>query len=177
MPLLKHLDNLGTARFLTFSCYNRQKLLVHRNTIIKVLNEIETGRSQYGYSVLAYVIMPSHVHLVIHPKNDISLGRVIGNIKRKSSFAILSDWKRNNNKLLPYVIDKSERDQKYKFWQKRCYDHNCRTGGIVKEKIIYCHYNPVRAGLIRNPEEWEWSSYRWYLGDKSGIVQISEDIL
>ena len=33
------------------------------------------------------------------------------------------------------------------------------------EKIRYCHYNPVKRGLVTDPAEWEWSSYNWYLGE------------
>jgi hypothetical protein len=31
------------------------------------------------------------------------------------------------------------------------------------EKLRYIHRNPVRRGLVEKPEDWEWSSYRFYL--------------
>ena len=34
------------------------------------------------------------------------------------------------------------------FWQARYYDHNCRTPETVKEKIVYCHKNPVTEGWL-----------------------------
>ncbi len=29
------------------------------------------------------------------------------------------------------------------------------------EKIEYCHWNPVKRELVKSPEQWRWSSYRW----------------
>jgi putative transposase len=52
--------------------------------------------------------------------------------------------------------------ERFAFWQRRFYDHNCRTEKSVIEKINYCHNNPVRSGLTETPAEWRWSSYRWY---------------
>ena len=55
-------------------------------------------------------------------------------------------------------------DEKRVFWQKRCYDHNCRTLETTLEKISYCHNNPVRRGLVAEPGDWRWSSYNCYQG-------------
>lgn len=54
--------------------------------------------------------------------------------------------------------------QKRAFWQRRCYDHNCRSPETVREKIEYCHKNPVTRGLVKNPADYPWSSYLWYEG-------------
>ena len=174
MPRLKHYDNLGTARFVTFSCYHNRRLLQTREAIIPVLEFIESGRIRHGFSVLGYVIMPNHVHLVLFPHRSIRMGSVIGEIKKLSGYRIIANWKKNNSAILETVRDTGCRKQSYAFWQPRCYDHNCRTLETVREKINYCHMNPVRAGLVDDPGKWEWSSYRWYMEDKGGIVQIDE---
>jgi hypothetical protein len=49
-----------------------------------------------------------------------------------------------------------------------------RTPEAAREKVHYCHMNPARAGLVADPGEWPWSSYRWYTGDRASIVQIDE---
>jgi REP element-mobilizing transposase RayT len=51
-------------------------------------------------------------------------------------------------------------------WQRRCYDHNCRSETSVWETVEYCHQNPVKRGLAHAAGDWEWSSYRWYKGDR-----------
>jgi putative transposase len=57
-------------------------------------------------------------------------------------------------------------------WQRRCYDHNCRTPEVVRQKIEYCHRNPVRRGLVDHPSEWRWSSYNWYHGEGQILLNI-----
>ena len=60
------------------------------------------------------------------------------------------------------------------FWQRRYYDHNCRTREITIEKIEYCHRNPVVNGLVECQSEWCWSSYNWYNGNKDVILEMDK---
>lgn len=63
------------------------------------------------------------------------------------------------------------------FWERRCYDHNCRSVETTKEKINYCHNNPVRRGLVTEPGEYVWSSYNWYQGKRDVPLEIDEVLL
>ena len=42
------------------------------------------------------------------------------------------------------------------------------------EKLRYMHDNPVKRGLVAAPEDWRWSSYRYYFLDESGPVRVNE---
>jgi hypothetical protein len=42
------------------------------------------------------------------------------------------------------------------------------------EKLRYMHRNPVRAGLVQEPEQWLWSSYRSYAYQEAGMVKINQ---
>ena len=106
--------------------------------------------------------MPEHVHLVIFPIDGTPIGKVIREIKSLSAREWFKDKRIGNP------------DSIRVFWQKRCYDYNCRTPGDVREKIIYCHNNPVRRGLVGEPAQWEWSSYNWYLGRRDVPLQMDE---
>ena len=174
MARLKHYDNLGTVRFITFSCYHKYQLLRSEETIRPFLEEFEAIRCIHKFCVLGYVIMPNHVHLVLHPKGPMSIGPVIGEIKKRSAYRILSSWKSQDREILNRIMVLRGGKTGHAFWQPRGYDHNCRTPESVREKINYCHMNPVKAGLVTDPGDWLWSSYRWYHGDKQGIVQIDE---
>ena len=56
--------------------------------------------------------------------------------------------------------------------QPRYYDFNVWSEKKRIEKLRYIHRNPVRRGLVKNPEEWEWSGYRHYLTEQVGVVEI-----
>jgi len=164
---LRHFDDLGTARFVTFSTFHRLPVLAESRIAAIVLEEVEGIRVYHSIQVLAYVIMPDHVHLVLLPPEGCSLGGAIGRMKGLSA-----------RRILPVLADDGDglenrrRNGKRALWQRRCYDHNCRTVETVIEKINYCHNNPVTAGLVDKPGEWEWSSYHRYHGLHTGPVRV-----
>jgi REP-associated tyrosine transposase len=43
------------------------------------------------------------------------------------------------------------------------------------EKLPYMHRNPVKRGLVENPEDWKWSSYCHYLTGMEGVVEIESE--
>ena len=171
MPKLRHFDHLNTARFVTFCCYRRRKLLTAPVVIETFLETLNTIKESHDLKVLGYVIMPEHVHLVLHPPASIKLGPIIGKLKSYSASRVIS-------KRLLVLPDncRIEKDgvMRQAFWQPRCYDHNCRSPETVLEKINYCHNNPVARGLVNEPGEWRWSSYNWYAGEKDVPLTIDE---
>jgi putative transposase len=136
------------------------------------IEELKKSRQKHGYLLLGYTIMPNHVHLVICPNESTTLGRVIGTLKSSSARRIIDVWKDENPDFLRALRVMRDDHAKFVFWQRRCYDHNCRTAEDVREKINYCHMNPVRAGLVSNSADWRWSSYGWYHGERGAILEI-----
>jgi putative transposase len=61
------------------------------------------------------------------------------------------------------------------FWQARYYDFNVYSARKHIEKLRYMHRNPVKRGLVENPEDWPWSSFRHYTTGHEGIVEIESN--
>ena len=58
-----------------------------------------------------------------------------------------------------------------RFWKPRGYDFNVHGEDKLVGKIDYIHRNPVRRGLVGRPDQWRWSSFRFYEdGDISPIA-------
>ena len=152
MTKLRHFDDLGTARFVTFSCYRRLPCLADFRAKEILAQQLDQARHKHGFKILGYVFMPDHIHLVLHPPEGMRLGLVIREIKSRSARQFFAE-----SPVGPSGVTRV-------FWQRRCYDHNCRTPETVREKINYCHNNPVKLGLVSDPSEWMWSSYNWYQG-------------
>jgi putative transposase len=166
MPRLRHIENTGTGRFVTFSCYRRHRYLSDSASRQALLDELAFLRTEHQIKILGYVIMPEHVHLVLDPPDGCRLGVLIGQMKARSARRTLSHLQEKGGRSLKRA------DGKPAVWQRRCYDHNCRTMDIVVEKIRYCHNNPVSRGLVSKPEDWPWSSYRWYHGRRESEFEI-----
>ncbi len=60
-------------------------------------------------------------------------------------------------------------------WEPRYYDFNVFTDKKRIEKLRYIHRNPVKRGLVENPEDWKWSSYRSYVAAESYLVRMSQE--
>jgi len=59
----------------------------------------------------------------------------------------------------------------YRVWQRGGYDLNIWSEKKRLEKLKYMHNNPVKRGLVAQPGDWAWSSWRFYcLGDKSVLA-------
>jgi len=127
-----------------------------------LVEQIDISRSNNGFKLLGYVFMPEHIHLVILPEANTKVGLLIGAIKMRMS------------KKYFQLTAIGAPDKMNVFWQKRCYDHNCRMVDMVREKINYCHNNPVKRGLVESPADWLWSSYNWYQGKKDVPISIDE---
>jgi REP-associated tyrosine transposase len=159
---LKHYDHDGRARFVTFCTHKRIPILTNNRFRKIILDSIQYICKTHQLSLLGYVIMPEHVHLVIIPPEKIKLGPMIGEIKRISSIKIHDIMIETNSKFKDTMITKRDNIMKFTLWQRRCYDHNCRNDKSVWEMVNYCHNNPVKRGLVSRPEDWRWSSFKDY---------------
>ena len=62
------------------------------------------------------------------------------------------------------------------FWQPRYYDFNVYSRKKKIEKLRYMHRNPVKRGLVELPDQWQWSSYRFYRWEKKDWVKIGDEV-
>ena len=98
------------------------------------------------------LVMPDHVHLIFQPIVDhaanemLSLPEIMSGIKGASGHAV--------NKAL---------GRKGTVWQSEFFDHVIRSSESLDEKIRYIRTNPVRAGLVKRPEDypWLWTDRIW----------------
>ncbi len=170
MPKLKHYNDPCSVRFITFACYHHLPLLNSDSARNCFAANLEKNRAKYGYLLLAYVVMPDHVHLLIQTPEKLDLGRIIGDLKSRTATEILNNWKSRDYSILNRLRINRNGLAKYACWQRRCYDHNCRDRESVIEKINYCHNNPVKKGLAASAGDYPWSSCGWYEGKVDMLI-------
>jgi putative transposase len=158
--------------FVTCSCYQRRPLLGsahHRDLFLETLEEV---RRSYDFVVFGYVVMPEHIHLLLSEPQRTNLSVVMQVLKQRAA-----------GKILRRLRDRSDPAQSWLWsnplteghiWQKRFYDFNVFTERKRVEKLRYMHRNPVKRGLVLEPEQWPWSSYRHYAHGEAGPVLVNE---
>ena len=54
------------------------------------------------------------------------------------------------------------KDRSYQFWERNSLSVELRSSKVFMQKLEYIHYNPVKAGLCINPEDYYYSSAKFY---------------
>jgi putative DNA methylase len=106
-----------------------------------VAQVLRLGGKDWGlYELRAWVVMPNHVHALLHPHRR--LAEVMCTIKSASA--------RCANQILRRVGEA--------FWQDESFDRWVRNADERERTVRYIEHNPVKAGLVHAADEWRWSS-------------------
>jgi putative transposase len=157
---LKRRVGRGDLHFITFTCYQRRRLLNSvrtRNLAVKILGAV---RQRFGIALLGYVIMPEQVHVLMNELPGIPPARVIQVFKQRVSRQ-MRGRKRIWAGPLSLRFPEDAADLR-RFWQRRYYDFNVYTEKKLREKLDYMHINPVREKLVQHPRDWPWSRWTFY---------------
>ena len=156
------------AREITFSTLNRLPVLADEAIARIVLESISTAVARSDFSLLAYVVMPEHVHLLMMPHRVIespSPVRLLSDIKRRASYEtkrLLQDRGDDSRLERLSVVTKDRRV--FRLWLPGAgYDRNITNPETARASIEYIHNNPVKRGLCRRAEDYPWSSASQWL--------------
>jgi putative transposase len=133
------------------------------------------------YHLIAYCVMPNHVHVVFQPNDVATDGSPVEIATGEPPVATflgermdgLSPLARIMHSLKSYTAHEANRilHRSGSFWQAESYDHWVRDEEELEQIVSYICANPVQARLVERPEQWLWcSSHDRYLldGDTSG---------
>ncbi len=95
------------------------------------------------YRLLAWVVMPNHVHLLVE-------------IWQTPLSELLKNWKGFTARRINRLLDRCG-----KLWQDDYWDRYIRDEEHYRKVIHYIESNPVKAGLVKLPEQWPFSSARF----------------
>jgi putative transposase len=125
----------------------RQEIFQDREDQIKYLSWIEEYSKKYQMLVYAYCLMNNHIHFICTPLSKNSLAKVFSSVHMRYSQYYNKKLKARGH-----------------LWQGRFYSCILEHEHVYSA-VRYVERNPVRAGLVRKPWEWEWSSAAFHVGD------------
>ena len=162
----------GYLHFITTSCYRRRPLLgtaPNRDLFLQVLEQV---RRRYHFVVVGYVAMPEHVHLLLGEPERGSPSLVMQALKQGFARRLLRRLRSHADTRPGTLLNAAA--QEGHIWQRRFYDFVVFTEKKRVEKLRYMHRNPVRRGLVLEPQQWAWSSFRHYAEGEPGPVLVNE---
>jgi len=132
---------------LTMRGNNRQAIFLDASDYQQYLLELRRCREVQPYRLLAFALMPNHVHLVMEVIGESSLSDVM--------HRAATSYTRYFN---------SRHGRVGHLYQGRFYSNLVGRESYLLEVTRYVHLNPLRAHLVTELAEYPWSSYQYYLG-------------
>jgi len=140
----------GTYFFTLALADRRSDLLVKEVSSLRA--SVSRARTLYPFIIDAWVVLPEHLHAVwTLPEGDADFSTRWTLIKRGFSARLARGETRSASR-----IAKGERG----IWQRRFWEHTIRDEADFTRHVDYVHFNPVKHGLVSNPKDWPFSSFR-----------------
>jgi putative transposase len=142
--LIRHYGR-GHLHFITFTCYRRLPLLGSiraRNVFVNILGQV---RDRYGFSLVGYVVMPEHIHLLVSEPAKGTPSTVIQVLKQRVSRR-LRRKKRTPAGQLSLTFTSGD-DALPRFWQRRFYDFNVWSLKKKGRKVSIHAHEPVEKEI------------------------------
>lgn len=119
--------------FVTLCVAERSQVLANAETLA-ALHVV--AKKLTHWTVLAAVIMPDHIHVIATPtgNRDSKVGNLSAALKRWLRQELHAEWK----------------------WQPGSFDRLLRSTESLRSKWLYLYENPMRAGLVADPDDWPY---------------------
>ena len=137
---LRDCDYRGLHRYSLTICTDRRSLVFVKPSIVNAaIDQIQQSASAHAFAVIAYCFMPDHVHLLVLATSETSdLRAFVQSLKQRTAY----HYKQSHAATL---------------WQKGYYEHVLRNDEATLATAKYILENPVRAGLVAKPRDYEFA--------------------
>ncbi len=130
------------------------------------------------YRLLAWVVMPNHVHALFEPMNGWTTAKIVASWKKFTARRICDFLQEDSDR---QAAEKKNANREIgvprtPVWHREYWDRYIRNEGHLRRAVEYIHMNPVKAGLAASAESWRWSSAFpgnaiRSIGDKKNAIQ------
>ena len=137
-------------------------------------------KDKKGLLLHAYVIMSNHIHLIVSAAPGYLMGDIMRDFKKYTSKKIIAAIEQNPQEsrkkwmlnMFGYAGENNNSNEQYQFWQHDYHPIVLDTNEKTIQRLNYLHENPVRAGIVWQPEHYKYSSAVDYYCDKPGLLPI-----
>ena len=157
--------------FLTFTIVDWVDVFSRLSYKEIVINSLKYCQSKKGLTLYAYCIMTNHIHLIASASGKIKLFEIVRDFKKYTNRAIIEEINSGNESRKKWLLNKFEfagkyltRIENYKVWQDGYHAVELISPEFTYQKLNYIHQNPVRAGIVSEPEHYIYSSASNYYG-------------
>jgi putative transposase len=174
-----HYNTPGHAHELTFWCLRHARLFDEPLARELFMQELDRARAAYRFRLHAWVIMPTHVHMLIVPiEQNYDIMRIRNGVRSGFARRYRAALRNVDSIQFERCTGKNTDEGGLIFWEQGGgEDRNLWNAGAIRDSMQYIEANPVRSLLAESPEEWPASS-AYARTNKIGLVpdNFSQDL-
>ena len=155
----------GALHFVTGNVNKRQPIFQQEASCLAFLEELQNLRAKHKRRIIAFVLMPDHIHFIANP-HDGKIREFTGGLKSSAARRLIE--------LAPEKFIKNENENQV--WQESFKALPLWSNWMIWQKINYIHNNPLKAKLCNSVKDYRWSSFRsFYKMDCEELLQVDQD--
>jgi putative transposase len=153
----------GARILLNDACYHilnrgnqKRNIFLEDEDYGEFLKIIKHYKRVFYFKIFAYCLMPNHIHLIMQPKSPEELAGIMQRLSQ-----VYSNWFNGKYNKCGHL------------WQGRFKNMVISRDDYFIECISYIEANPVRAGIVKSPKEYKWSSYKSRVfGEENALLDL-----
>jgi len=153
--------------FVTTTCVDWLPIFSHKSVAKLVTLKLGEVAGATHTSIVAYVVMPSHLHALLGFQQIQEMPKFMQRFKSLTARAIKG---RKGARFSKMLYSGGE----FRLWKRRFDDVIIYSEEQFRIKLDYIHNNPVNAGLVGSSTDWAFSSARDWILDEKGLIVIDK---
>jgi REP element-mobilizing transposase RayT len=140
-----------------------------------VTDGLAFSHANKGLRINAYVIMPTHMHAIVFEENYDSkrLASILDEFRRYTGHALSDHCAAHAPAVFTDALrNEAGADRARRFWQPSRHAEALISERFWQQKFDYLHANPCRKGLVLYPDDWRFSSARYYVSGKDECADV-----
>ena len=168
--------------FVTFTVISWIDIFIRNEYKDLFLESVRYCQKNKGLEVFAWVIMTSHIHMILRAKENHKLETIIRDLKSftsRKTKELLEDENTGFESRKEWMLwmmkragRKNNNNIDFQFWQQHSHPIELSTNKLQDQRLEYIHSNPVKAGFVISPEMWQYSSAGDYYTKENGMLEI-----
>ena len=144
-----------------------------------VIDSLKYCIANKGLTLNCYVIMSNHIHLIGYARDGNKFSDILRDFKAFTSKAILKSIIEESGesrqewmlRMFKYHAKYNKNNKTYQLWKRDNHPIELISPKWISTRLNYIHYNPVKAGIVFEPEEYVYSSASNYAGN-GGLIDV-----
>jgi REP element-mobilizing transposase RayT len=159
----------GALHYVTGNVRDRIPVFKREDCCLGFLKVFRDLLRDWPSKLIAYVIMPDHIHLIVNPK-DGRIREFTGKLKALSAYELVEITGGQR-----FEIKDSDDGSTHQVWQESFKAQPLWSSWMIWQKINYIHSNPVKARLVKSAKDYRWSSFNAFYSGQSEPLAVDKD--